>query len=143
MYHDDYSDVFAGENVDLTNSSIAFKTLNTFTFKNRWNAELGFFYNSSDLEGLTITQPVYSLEAGIGKRFYNDRLTIKLSGTDILMTEQYTTSTVYQNINILDKRFEDYVRKVIIGIIWKFGKSEYEREENNNAKAIGKSKTGT
>lgn len=131
IYHDDYHDVIAGENLNLTNTSITLKTLNTFTWKNKFDVELSFLYNSSDLEGVSLTQPINDLEVGISKKLFNDRLIIKASASDILKGMTNKTSTVYQGLNVQEVNYYDD-QNFKIGITWKFGKSEYHRD--NSAK---------
>jgi hypothetical protein len=139
VYHDDYLEVLSGQNLEITNTSVSVKTLNLFTWKHNWDAELSFSYNSSDLQGLTITQPLYELEAGISKHFFNDRLIIKVSCSDILKSNIQIANTVYQDINVRDYSYNDS-QEFSIGITWKFGKSQYHKEQIEQANPFGGSK---
>ncbi len=141
VYHDNYYGTLFGTNVSRTHFSGQFKTLNTFTFKNKWNAEISFFYYTINLNGVSEIEPIYGLDAGIGKRFFNDRLNVKLAYSDILISQIDRVSSVYQNVNIQDKQYMG-VNRLRFSLTWKFGKSEYQREENNKAKNLGNIKGG-
>ena len=140
-YHDNYYGTLFGANVSRTHFSGQFKTLNTFTFKNKWNAEISFFYYTINLNGVSEIEPIYGLDAGIGKRLFNDRLNVKLAYSDILMSQIDRVSSVYQNVNIQDKQYMG-VNRLRFSLTWKFGKSEYQREENNKTTNLGKVKGG-
>jgi iron complex outermembrane receptor protein len=127
-FNDKFYGALAGTNFNRAQNSYQFKTLNTFNLKKGWLAEMTFWYNSTIIDGLSTNHAVYDFEAGVGKRFDKQKLNIKLNFTDIFMTQQFFSSQVYQNVNIEDKNYGD-LRKVRLVVSWKFGQSEYEREQ--------------
>ncbi|MGP8217351.1 MAG: outer membrane beta-barrel protein [Bacteroidia bacterium] len=141
LFNDNFYGAMDGYSYNRNQYAFLFKTLNTFTMKKGWRAEISFWYNSTMIDGLNTIQPMYDLEAGIGKRFDKERLEIQLSYTDILKTETTITSQVYENVNVVNSTYGDN-RKFKVVVSWKFGKSEYERERNNNVKTLGGFKAG-
>ncbi len=127
-YHDNYNIPYNGTNYVRTNNSIMINTNNTINLKKHWKAEINFRYNSSNLNVFNLTFPVNELQAGLGKSFYDDKLAFKINFSDILKGQ--VTTNLQSNINtyILDTYYGD-MRKFRFSISWKFGRSEYQREQ--------------
>jgi hypothetical protein len=133
---------FQGQNYGYQNTAFSFNTLNIFTFKNGWSAEASFNYTGKNLEGLTLTQPISDFNAGISKRLFHDQLTIKVSGSDIFMGQVETTTSLTPGVNIVNTYYGDN-RKFRLSVMWKFGKSQYHRQQNQQANPFGGKGTKT
>jgi hypothetical protein len=78
---------------------------------------------------------------GISKRFDNDRFTLNFNCSDIFMTSWHTVIQQYDGVDITSREYDD-VRKFRINLTWKFGNSQYQREENAKKQSlqVGKGK---
>lgn len=133
-YHDNY--IGAVNDVFYNNSHVSaqFKTNNMFNFKHGWKAELVYWYLTSNLNGVIIESPLSDLDIGIGKRFDDDRFSVNLNCTDVFATQLSTSTQITPGLSIVDTRYSDY-RKIRLSLTWKFGKSQYHRQQEN-AKSI-------
>lgn len=81
----------------LNNGKPAFdvKSNNTFTFSKGWTTELNGSYNSSGQYGFMISDPQWSLSAGVQKTIMKG--TIRLNVTDIFWTNLPKAVITYNN----------------------------------------------
>lgn len=126
-YHDNYFGDLYGNNFNNAHLSFQFQSNNMFNFKHGWRADLMYWYHSKNLNGEIYNDPMSNLDIGISKRFFNDRLTVNLSCTDVFAGQLLNNTQYTPGLNMVDTRYED-TRKFRVGLTWKFGKSEYHRE---------------
>ncbi|HWY98749.1 MAG TPA: outer membrane beta-barrel protein, partial [Bacteroidia bacterium] len=129
-YHDHYFGTFNGNAINNSNFSYQFQSNNMFNFKHGWKAQISYWYHSSNLSGVEIVSPLSNLDIGIGKHFDNDKFIINLNVTDVLATQVYISNQNTPGLSIVQTRYEDS-RKVRLSLTWKFGKSQYHRQEDS------------
>lgn len=136
ILHDHYFGSVSIQNGYYSNSNImgVFNTLNSFSFKNNWSMEIRIFYRTANLHVLTIEEPIYTLAAGIKKRFANGKGTISLNCQDVLWSERFIATQIFQNVDYRSTFYHDS-RRVNLSLSWKLGKSQYQREEKQKSAA--------
>jgi len=134
-YHDHYFGTFSGDAVNNSNLSYQFHSNNMFNFKHGWRAQIVYWYHSSNLNAVFVESPLSNLDMGVGKYFDDDRFSVNLNVTDVFATRINTSTQISPGLSIVDTRYNDY-RKVRLSLTWKFGKSQYHRQEENNKKNI-------
>ncbi|HXB11032.1 MAG TPA: outer membrane beta-barrel family protein, partial [Bacteroidia bacterium] len=143
LYYNGYNGVVQGG--AYTNNGYIWQpmTINTFRFKKGWSADVTFRYSSRNLNGPSVTEPFYVVEAGIRKQFGGGRATVSLNCSDIFWTNRQKTIYDFNGVNNTEIDYWDS-RRIRITLSWKLGKSQYQREEKKKAAAeeLNRVKTG-
>jgi hypothetical protein len=97
-----------------------FNTTNTFILPKNYSAELGGFYQHSQLYGYMDVRPVWMLNLGVQKNFLEKRATLRLNVQDIFWTGYPGATSTYTGYQ------EDFVaeretRQVTIAFTYRFG----------------------
>jgi hypothetical protein len=109
-----------------------FNLLNSFTFKKGWSAEMGFFYRTININGLVVNDPIYHLDIGIRKLFATGRGAVALKVLDALWSDRNTNSEVFGPLNYRGSFYSDS-RRIRLSVSWKFGRSQFQREEKRKS----------
>ena len=114
-----YSPLYGGT---LDKSKVTFRgNMNhTFTLSKNWSAELSGIYQSKNVYGVGIFNARSTVDAGIQKQLFDNKLTIKASVTDIFNTLSNDYSINYDNVNVIGKQGFDS-RRFRINLTWRFG----------------------
>ncbi len=129
-YHDHYFGTFNGSEINNSNFSYQFQSNNMFNFKHGWKAQIAYWYHSSNLNGVEFVSPLSDLDIGIGKHFDNDKFIINLNVTDVFATQVVVLYQSIPGLTMTQTSYQDD-RKVRLSLTWKFGKSQYHRQEDN------------
>jgi hypothetical protein len=86
-----------------------------------WAAELGWFYQTKQVWGYMIVEPLWSLSAGVQKNLFDKRVTIKLNATDIFWTS-YPKATLVYNDYKESFAAQRETRQVTLSFTYRFGK---------------------
>lgn len=93
---------------------------NTFNFNHGWVASVEMNYQSKgDMENCSETKNVFYVDAGITKFFFNDKLSIKLSGTDLFHGMKSGNRGYFNKMSSLQINEYDS-RKVMLTVRYKF-----------------------
>lgn len=93
---------------------------NTFNFNHGWVASVEMNYQSKgDMENCSETKNVFYVDAGITKFFFNDKLSVKLSGTDLFHGIKSGNRLYYNRASSLQINEYDS-RKVMLTVRYKF-----------------------
>lgn len=94
-----------------------------FTLGKGWLAELGGFYNSRQAYGQFLINPGGALNAGIQKKAFKNKGTLRLNARDIFHTN--TAAGTITNIQNARATFHNFLdsRVIAIGFTYNFGKS--------------------
>ncbi len=94
---------------------------NTFRLPGNWSAELGGYYTHRQVFSISVIEPMWSLNAGIQKTFWDGKGTLRFNMRDIFWHGWPRGSTQFGNI---DESFRSY-RETRVGTLaftWRFGK---------------------
>lgn len=83
---------------DIT--TLIFNSYNSFVLPKGWGAELSGNYFSKMYWGTMLVNPRFSINAGVRKSFFRDRLTVRVNLNDIFHTDVTDSKIQYGNINV-------------------------------------------
>jgi outer membrane receptor protein involved in Fe transport len=121
LYNGTYTGSQQGENYQRSNTVFSINTTNSFVFNKGFSSELTFFYKTRELYSVLDINPSSSLNIGIKKTFMDKKLTAKLSGNDILYTNNTSGGVQFSTINEKFVRHRD-TRVVTLSLTWIIGK---------------------
>lgn len=113
----------------LTNNSNSWDVRNNSSFligTKGWSAELNAFYQSQMAWGLFTIKDLAQVSVGVQKQSKNKMSSIKLSVSDIFLTNRIAVIVKYQNMDFFTNRTWD-VRTVSVSYNLRFGKSSVPR----------------
>ena len=112
---------------ELTQNTLSFYAQNTFKLPKGFRAELSGWYSSPSVWGGTYeTRSIGSLNFAIQKRFFDDKLTARLSFNDILFTSPWEGTTEFGNLTINGDGGGDS-RQVRFNLAYNFGRNEIKK----------------
>ena len=111
-----------GGNLQQNFTSWDMNLSNTFTLGNGWSAELTSYYQSKMVWGLFYIKDLAQVTAGIQRVSKDKNSTLKLSVSDIFLTNHIAVEVDYQNQEFFTDRTWDS-RVMTISYTYRFGKN--------------------
>src|SRR5690606_35617093 len=107
---------------DLRNGkpTFDFNTNNSFILPAGFSGELGFWYQARQLYGFMDVQPVYMLNAGIQRHFFDRQATVRLNVQDIFWTGYPSATSIYTGYREDFTAIRD-TRQATIAFTYRFG----------------------
>lgn len=121
IYLNKYSSPLQGGNLHQNFTSWDMNLNNTFTLGNCWSAELTGYYQSKMVWGLFYIKNLAQITAGIQRVSKDKNSTLKLSISDIFLTNHIAVEVDYQNQEFYTDRTWDS-RVATISYTYRFGK---------------------
>lgn len=81
-------------------TALQFNTFHTFTLKNNFDATLATIYNSPYVAGNTRNATMFITDCSFGKKFFDNKLRVRLNLTDVFNTFRERTLTTYNGVKI-------------------------------------------
>ncbi len=106
---------------------------NNLKFKKGFSGECSMFYRSALVSGIFKMQPYYYIDAGIGKTIYKNKVSLKLSVSDIFNTQKIYMHTNYQGVN-MDKNSKTESRFIKLTVKYNFGNSNVKNKRERQSK---------
>jgi hypothetical protein len=105
-----------------------------FTINKNWNAELGGYYASRDINGQAVTDGMYRLNASVQKKIWRGKGSIRLSAEDIFHSWVYDNKSVGLKQSAYFQTTETDTQRVGLAFTYRFGKDTFARKRkyNNN-----------
>jgi len=97
LYYNRFTGELAGTNLDRGGVSVEASSNQSFTFGKGWSAELNGRYESRQVYGFLVQQPLGDVGLGIQKNLLDRKLNIKLAVTDIFYTQPAHVTSTYNN----------------------------------------------
>ncbi len=122
LYWNRYKGEVAGYGLDEAGPAFQLNINNTFRLPKNWSAELGGFYAHRQVFSISIIEPMWSLNAGVQKNFWDGKGTLRFNVRDIFWRGWPRGSTRFGNI---DEVFDSYreTRVGTLALTWRFGKN--------------------
>lgn len=100
---------------------------NSFILHRNWSAEMNSWFSSDQRYGYMYLRPMFAINLGIQKQFWNKTGTLKLSATDIFRAQNPTGITEFSNYR------ESFVvtrdtRTINCSFSYRFGNSKWQRQ---------------
>lgn len=122
VYLNKYSSALQGGNLQQNFTSWDMNLNNTFTLGKGWSAELTGYYQSKMVWGLFYIKDLAQITAGIQRVSKDKNSTLKLSISDIFLTNHIAVEVDYQNQEFYTDRTWDS-RVATISYTYRFGKN--------------------
>jgi iron complex outermembrane recepter protein len=134
VFNNHFKGLSSGGIVDNELTSYTMNTNNSFKLLRKWTAEINAHYNSPLIWGTWLTEPSWSVSAGLGKSFFNEKLNLKININDIFHTEKIHSKIRYQNIDAEFTRIYDsqFVR---LHVTYHFGKTSVAKSRQRRTGA--------
>jgi hypothetical protein len=122
VYYSRYQGYLANTNLNNGEPTFDINNTNRFTLPYDCSAELGFFYQASQVYGFMELAPQWSLSAGLQKNLWNKKASLKLNVSDIFYHMYNTGSLVFTDYheNFLAKHD---TRQGSLTFTYRFGKN--------------------
>lgn len=103
----------------------------SFSLPKKWKIQLSSWGSIATRNAMTKTAWLGSLDAGVSKSILKDKLSIRLSATDIFNTQRWKQTVDFGNVHY------DYLRKwesrtIRLQLTWKFGKTGYKARDRES-----------
>lgn len=119
------------ESVNRNNSwAYLIQNNNSFKFKNNWTAQLNMVYQSPLAMGIYKMKGYFNSNFGISKQLLDNKMTLKLTVSDIFNTMKMRYSVDYNNV-ILEQSRKKESRFVTVGLTYKFGGGTAKAKQTN------------
>lgn len=105
---------------------------NNFKLKNNWSVQLYMVYQSALASGIFKQKGYFNSNIGISKQLLNNKMSLKLTVSDILNTMKSRYSIDYNDVLINQTRKKES-RFLTIGLAYKFGGSSSKPKQSNEA----------
>ncbi len=83
-YYNDYTSEYLGGNLDLDRWSVTAFLQVQAKLPMGWKGEVTGFYQGAGYEGIIAYEPLYGIDVGLEKDFWDDRLNLALSGENLI-----------------------------------------------------------
>ena len=130
-----YRSIYEATNPDfneISQNTLSLYAQHTFKLPKGFRAEVSGWYSSPSVWGGTYeTSSIGALNLAVQKRFFDDRLTARLSFNDILYTSPWEGTTEFGNLVINGDGGNDS-RQVRFNLTYNFGRNEIKKARSRN-----------
>jgi outer membrane receptor protein involved in Fe transport len=125
-----YRSMFEATNDDfnaISQNTLSLYAQNTFKLPNNWRAEVSGWYNSPSIWGGTYeTRSIGSLNLAVQKKFFDDKMTLRVAVNDVLYTSPWRGDTRFGDVVILGDGGNDS-RQFRVNVTYNFGRNEIRK----------------
>jgi iron complex outermembrane recepter protein len=127
-FYKSYKGAIAQGRLDNTTWGMSWYCSNNFSLPKKWKLQLSSWGNIRTLDGIYKTSGLGSVDAGVSKAVLKDKLTIRVSATDIFNTQRWRQQVNFGDVNFnYQRKWES--RTIRVQLNWKFGKTSYKARE--------------
>jgi outer membrane receptor protein involved in Fe transport len=130
-----FRSMFEATNEDfnpISRNSLSFYAQNTFKLPSDWRAEVSGWYSSPSIWGGTYeTRSLGSLNLAIQKKFFDDKMTLRVAVNDVLFTSPWQGDTRFGDVVILGDGGSDS-RQFRVNLTYNFGRNEIKKARKRN-----------
>lgn len=134
LFYDHYFSDLPGGAFSNSGFTWMLSTMNTISLKKNWTIEASLWYRSKNRDGVWLQTPIANLNIGIRKKFADGRGTVSLNGSDLLLQTFFGGTADYPGAHLVQDGSWDS-RRVSLSLSWKFGKSQFQRREEEKSAA--------
>ncbi|GAA4316528.1 outer membrane beta-barrel family protein [Mucilaginibacter gynuensis] len=129
-----------GEKLNPATFAARINVLNQLQFGKGWSAELGGYYSSRDLNGQTFTSAMVRANAGLQKKIWKDKGSIRLVMEDIFHSWKYRNNSVALKQAYYYQTGESDTRRFGIAFTYNFGSDTFARKSKHKDNALDEEK---
>jgi outer membrane receptor for ferrienterochelin and colicin len=117
------------------NVNFNINSVNSFNFTSTFSAELSGNYRAKEIYAFETAKPIWSVNAGLQKKFYNNRAIIKFNINDIFFTNNSKAAVVFTGyVESYDVRRD--TRVAVLSFTYKFGNGTAPQRRKGGADDI-------
>jgi iron complex outermembrane recepter protein len=121
--------------LDNTTWGMNWYSSHNFSLPKKWKVQLSTWGNIATQEAMASTAWLGSVNTGISKSVFNDKLNLRLSVTDIFNTQRWRQEVNFGNVNYnYQRKWES--RNIRLQLTWKFGKTSFKARERESGAQI-------
>ena len=123
------------ENLHLDVNILRLEINNYFTISPSWNAELGGYYASRDMNGQTLTKGMYRVNGAVQKKIWKGKGSLRVAFDDIFHSWIYNNRSLSLKQSEYFQTSESDTQRISFAMTYRFGKETFarKRRHNNNA----------
>lgn len=114
--------------------------MNQFRFNKGWSAELGAYYASQDLSGQAFTGEMYRANAGVQKKIWKEKGSLRLGFEDIFHSWIYHNRSVSLKQAQYFQISESDTQRIGFAFTYRFGNDTFARKRKHNDNASDEEK---
>lgn len=127
-FYKEYKGAIAQGKLDNSTWGMSWYCSNNFSLPKKWKLQLSSWGNVATLDGIYKASGLGSVDAGVSKAFLKDKMTIRISATDIFNTQRWRQQVNFGDVNFnYQRKWES--RTIRLQLTWKFGKTSYKARE--------------
>jgi len=97
----------------------------TFSLPKKWKVQLSSWGNIATRDAMSRSSWLGSVDAGVSKPVFKEKLNIRISVTDMFNTQRWRQEAAFGNVNYnYNRKWES--RNIRLQLTWKFGKTNYK-----------------
>ncbi|WP_169720056.1 outer membrane beta-barrel family protein [Dyadobacter alkalitolerans] len=123
------------ENLHFDTNILRLEINNFFTISPNWNAELGGYYASRDMNGQTLTQGMYRVNGALQKKILKGKGSLRVAFDDLFHSWVYNNRSLSLKQSEYFQTSESDTQRISFAMTYRFGKETFarKRRHNNNA----------
>ncbi|MCF0042242.1 outer membrane beta-barrel protein [Dyadobacter fanqingshengii] len=123
------------ENLHFDVNILRLEINNYFTISPSWNAELGGYYASRDMNGQTLTKGMYRVNGAVQKKIWKGKGSLRVAFDDIFHSWIYNNRSLSLKQSEYFQTSESDTQRISFAMTYRFGKETFarKRRHNNNA----------
>jgi hypothetical protein len=129
-----------GEKLNPVTYVARINLMNQFQFGKDWSAELGGYYASRDLNGQTFTAGMYRANAGLQKKIFKDKGSIRFSMEDIFHSWKYENRSIGLKQAYYYQTSESDTRRFGLAFTYSFGNEIFARKSKHRDNSLDEEK---
>jgi hypothetical protein len=114
---------------------------NRFDLEKGWNAEFGGYYASRDLNGQAFTAGMIRFNAGVQKKIWKDKCSIRLNVEDIFHSWIYENRSIALKQAYYFQTHESDSQRIGLAITYRFGNELFARKNKHKNNALDEEKS--
>ncbi|RZM23692.1 MAG: hypothetical protein EOO88_25340 [Pedobacter sp.] len=130
-----------GEQLNPKIYAVRINMINQFQFGKGWSGEFGGYYASRDLNGQTVTAGMIRANAGIQKKIWKDKGSIRLNMEDIFHSWKYENRSVSLRQAYYSQTSESDTQRIGLSFSYNFGNELFARKSRNRGNALDEEKS--
>jgi iron complex outermembrane receptor protein len=130
-FNSKFSGLVNGSYIEVDGTSFQGNMNNQFTFKKGWGGEISGFYRSPMVQGVLVSNPMWSMNFGISKQIMKNKGTVRLVVRDIFYTQVFSGYSKYQNVDVTINQSRDS-RQVNLSFTYRFNKGKTAQQRKRS-----------
>ena len=130
-----------GERLNPETYVARINVVNRLEFQKGWTAEFGGYYASRDLNGQTFTAGMIRANAGLQKKFWKDKASIRMNMEDLFHSWKYKNKSISLRQAYSFQTSESDTQRIGLAFSYNFGNELFARKSRHRNNALDEEKS--